>query len=708
MRLPFYIFTALLTISLFLPAEAYCQMKYPTTRRVDHVDDYHGTKVADPYRWLEQDVRESEDVAAWVQAQNKVTFAYLESIPERAGIEDRLTKLWDYERYSAPYKKGGRYFFRKNDGLQDQAVLYVSDQLDGEPRVLVDPNSWSEDGTVALSNYAVSDNGQLMAYSVSEAGSDWKTIRLLEVETGKEREDTLQWIRWGSISWTKDNLGFYYGRYPEPDPDEKFQAVAQDMSVYYHRVGTKQESDTLVFNNPNEPDWGYSTSVTDDGKYLVLMISKSTDDQNQVHYCRVGEHDFSPLIADFDNQFWFVGNRGDTFFFLTDLEAPTKRVVSMPIDRPGRDDLTEVIPAAAETLEGVSLLADTQLIGAYLKDATTRVRAFDLNGKLIRDVQLPGLGTAGGFYGDQSDRETFYAFSSYVAPPSIYRYDVVSGRSELFRQAETAFDANDYELNQVFFHSKDGTRVPMFVAHRKGISRDGNRPTLLYGYGGFNIPLSPSFSITFASWMEMGGVLAVANLRGGGEYGESWHQAGKLEKKQNVFDDFIAAAEFLVEQNYTRSERLAIMGGSNGGLLVGAVLNQRPDLFGAALPAVGVMDMLRFHEFTAGRFWMDEYGSSSDPEQFQTLIQYSPYHNLKEGTHYPAVLVTTADTDDRVVPMHSFKYAAALQRAQHGSAPTLIRIETRAGHGAGTPTSKQIEQVADKWAFLVNELGIER
>ena len=699
---------AFLPLTLTCPVVVTAQMKYPDTRRLDHVDTYHGTEVPDPYRWLEQDVRESEEVAQWVEAQNKVTFGYLDTIPQRRAIQDRLTELWNYERYSAPHQKAGRYFFRKNDGLQNQAVLYVADQLRGDARVLLDPNTWSQDGTVALSSYAVSDNGQLMAYSVSEAGSDWKTIKLLEVDTGKLREDQIRWIRWGSVSWTKDNQGFFYGRYPAPEAGEKFQAVAQDMQVYYHRLGTTQAADKLVFESPDNPDWGYTTNVTHDGQYLVLSISKSTDDQNQVHYRRVdSDGDFTPLIDDFDNQFWFIGSHGDIFYFLTDLDAPTKRLVAMSIDHPGRDRLTEIIPASEDTLEDVTLLADKQFVAGYLRDATTRVRAFDIQGRPIREVSLPGIGTASGFAGQQSDTETFYVFSSFTTPPSIYRYDVPSGESELFRRADTQFDAEAYTVDQFFFKSKDGTRIPMFVTHAKGLKKDGSNPTLLYGYGGFNISITPSFSTTFASWMELGGVVAVANLRGGGEYGEAWHKAGKLKKKQNVFDDFIAAAEYLIEQQYTQTNRLAIMGGSNGGLLVGAVVNQRPDLFGAALPAVGVMDMLRFHLFTAGRFWMDEYGSSDDAEQFKTLIRYSPYHNLRPGTNYPATMVTTADTDDRVVPMHSFKYAAALQRAQAGDAPTLIRIETRAGHGAGTPTAKQIEQVADKWAFLVRELGME-
>ena len=686
-------------------------MTYPKTERVAQEDDYQGTTVADPYRWLEDDVRQSARVAAWVEAENQVTEAYLKAIPEREEIRRRVTELWNYERYSAPEQRAGKYVFQKNDGLQNQSVLYVSNKFDSGERVLIDPNQWSEDGTVALSSYSVSDDGKLMAYTVSEAGSDWKKLHVLQVDSGEMLPDELRWIRWGPVAWTRDNKAFYYSRYPEPAEGEQYQAVAQNMMIYFHRLGTSQGDDRLIYKRPDQPDWTFGVDLSEDGNYLFLAITKSTDDQNQLWYTPVVNSlpagEFLPLFADFENQFSVIGTVDDKVYLLTDYQAPTKRVVAVKVTEPGRDKLTEIIPAVPETLEAVSLLGDNQLIANYLKDVATQVRVFDVNGKHVRDVALPGIGSASGFGGKQADTETFYAFSSFTTPPSIYRYDVRSGESRLIRQAQTKFEVDRYTVTQVFYNSKDGTRIPMFLAHAKELPLDGNQPTLLYGYGGFNISLMPAFSTTYASWLDLGGVVAVANLRGGGEYGEPWHVAGKLHKKQNVFDDFIAAAEWLIAQKYTRPECLAVMGGSNGGLLVGAVVNQRPELFGAALPAVGVMDMLRFHLFTAGRFWRDEYGSSENSGDFANLIRFSPYHNIRSGVTYPAVLVTTADTDDRVVPMHSFKYIAALQHADTGPRVKLVRIETRAGHGAGTPTTKMIDLVTDKWAFLVKELGMK-
>lgn len=680
----------------------------PPTRQEPQQDEYHGVVVADPYRWLETDVRESAEVRAWVELQNAYTQQFLQSIPERERIEQRLTKLWNYPKYSAPRQVAGKYFFQRNDGLQNQFVLYMADELDGSPRVILDPNTWSEDGTVALSSAQPDEQARRLAYTISEAGSDWKTLRVLDLETGDELPDQLQWLRWGGVTWNETGDGFYYTRYPEPETGEQYQALALNQMVYFHRLGTPQEEDPLIYRRPDHPEWTFQLERTEDDQYLVLHITKSTDDQNQVFYREVRPENapWQELIGDFDNQFWFVGSRERTFYFLTDLDAPTKRIVAMDLDRPGRSALQEVIPAAPETLLSVNVL-NQQLVASYLKDATTRVQIFSWEGQPVRDVQFPGLGTASGFLGKPEDTETFYTFSNYVTPSTIYRYDVVTGESQKWRESEVAFDADQFEVRQVFYESRDGTRIPMFLAHRKNVSLDGNQPTLLYGYGGFNIPITPSFSVAYVAWMEMGGVLAVANLRGGGEYGEAWHQAGKTVNKQNVFDDFLAAAEWLIDQQYTCPERLAIQGGSNGGLLVGAALTQRPELFGACLPAVGVMDMLRYHRFTAGRFWVDEYGTVDDPEQFRALLAYSPYHNIKAGVAYPATLVTTADTDDRVVPMHSFKFAAALQQAQGGPAPILIRIETRAGHGAGTPTTKRIENISDQWAFLVKVLKMD-
>ena len=680
----------------------------PQTRTVDQIDVYFGEKVADPYRWLEQDVRESDEVAAWVKQQNDYTRGHLDKIPQRADIEARLTKLWNYPKYSVPSKRGGHFFYRANSGLQNQSVLYVANSYSDKGRVLLDPNQWSEDGTVALSATSVSEDGKLIAYTISEAGSDWKKLRILEIENDKHLDETLEWLRWTSVAWLKDSSGFYYSRFPEPEEGEKFQGSAVDQKIYFHKLDTPQSEDKLVYERPDHPDWGFGLELTEDGKYLVLSISKSTDDQNQVFYRLAADEggEWVELIGDFENQFWFVTNRGDDFYFLTDLDAPTKRVVAMPLSQPGRGALREIIPAAKETLDGLSVV-NHQLVASYLKDASTMVKIFSLDGSRIRDVDFPGIGTASGFGGRPDHNETFYSFSSFATPPSTYRYDMETGESELLRRSEVEFNSDAHEVKQIFYHSKDGTKVPMFLAHRKGLKLDGNNPTLLYAYGGFNIPITPSFSISYAAWMEMGGVVAIANLRGGGEYGEEWHRAGKKEKKQNVFDDFIAAAEWLIDNNYTQRKKLAIKGGSNGGLLVGAVMTQRPELFGACLPAVGVMDMLRFQNFTAGRYWVDEYGSSDNEEEFKTLIKYSPYHNIKPGTKYPATMVTTADTDDRVVPMHSFKFAARMQACQAGDNPILIRIESKAGHGAGTPTSKLIESVADQWSFLAWQLGID-
>ena len=682
-------------------------MEYPSTARIYHTDDYHGKSVSDPYRWLENDVRESDEVRAWVTSQNAMTGEYLSKIPERQGIEERLTKLWNYEKYGTPFKEGGQYFYSKNDGLQNQSVLYKMRSLDDEPQVLINPNAWSDDGTVALAGIAITEDGKYCAYGVAEAGSDWRTWRVMEVDTGNVLDDEIKWVKFSSATWDKAGEGFFYGRYQEPEEGAEFQSLNLNQKVYYHRVGTPQSEDTLVYERPDHPEWGFGNSVTEDGKYLVMTVWKGTDDKYMIIYKDLTDPDAQPieLISNFEYGYDLIGNDQEVLYFQTDNRAPKGRVIAIDTRQPNPGNWKQVIGEANETLDGVSLVGG-KFVANYLKDAKTQVKIFAKDGRLEREVQLPGIGTANGFGGKSDDSETFYSFTSFATPPSIYRYDVQSGESTLIRQAQVDFDPEDYEVQQVFYTSKDGVRVPMFVAHKKGLERNGQNPTLLYAYGGFNISLTPSFSISRLAWMEMGGIFAMPNLRGGGEYGEDWHQAGKTFKKQNVFDDFIAAANYLIDKKYTSSDRLAIQGGSNGGLLVGACMTQRPDLYGACLPAVGVMDMLRFHKFTAGRFWVDEYGSSDDPEMFPVLLRYSPYHNVKYGTAYPATMVTTADTDDRVVPGHSFKFAAALQRAQTGSNPVLIRIETRAGHGAGKPTSKMIEEVADQWAFLVKNLGM--
>ena len=685
------------------------KFEYPAARTVDTTDDYHGTQVADPYRWLEDDVRNSDDVRQWVTEQNELTQNYLQTLPSRKLITDRLTQLWDYEKYGAPFRRRDRYFFFKNDGLQNQSVLYQQEALDAPAKVLIDPNEWASDGTVALGSLSFSPDGQLLAYSVQEAGSDWQTWKLMEVASGKQRADEIQWVKFGSVSWTADNLGFYYSAYDPPSSDEQFQELNLGQKVYYHRLGDAQSDDTLVHQNAEQSEWGFAPEATEDGKYLILTVWQGTDDRYRVLFKSLDQPDqpFTVLVEKMEYEYSFLGNNGSQFFFKSDLDAPRKRIIAIDVAQDDRSAWTEIVPQSEQAMESAEIVGDS-LIVEYLQDAKTQVKLFDLQGKFIREVDFPGIGSARGFGGKRDHDETFYSFSSFNRPPVTYRYDLATGESTQLQAANVAFNADDYEVKQLFYSSKDGTKVPMFVAHKKGLKLDGNNPTLLYGYGGFSISLTPGFSVSRLQWMEMGGVFVMANLRGGGEYGKAWHKAGTKTNKQNVFDDFIGAAEYLIDQKYTSPQKLAIQGGSNGGLLVGACMAQRPDLFGACLPAVGVMDMLRFHKFTAGRFWVDDFGNAEEnAEEFEAIYKYSPYHNLKKGTEYPATMVTTADTDDRVVPGHSFKFAARLQAAQSGTNPTLIRIETKAGHGAGKPTAKIIEEVADLWAFLVKNLDFE-
>ena len=681
------------------------QLKYPKTRKVDQVDEYHGVKVADPYRWLEEDARQSDEVAQWVKAQNKVAFGYIETLPYRQEIDDRLTKLWDYEKYSAPFRRGDRYYFSKNDGLQNQFVLYSMDSLGAEPKELIDPNKWSDDGTVALGGLAFSDDSKYVAYGVQDSGSDWRTWRVMEIESGKVLDDELKWIKFGGATWDKDSKGVYYNRYDEPSKEAEFTSLNLNQKVYYHKLGTPQSEDKLIHADPGNPEWGFGIDVSEDGLWMILTVWKGTDSRNRVLYKDLSKPDSKmiTLIDDFENEYSFLGNEGSKFFFKSDLNAPKKCILT--IDIKDAEKRNVIIAEAEEAMQSASMVGDN-IILQYLKDAKTQVKLHDLAGKFAQEVSFPGIGSANGFGGRRSHEETFYSFSSFNRPPSTYRYDLKTGESKLLRAAKVDFNPEDYEVKQVFYNSKDGTRVPMFIAHKKGLELNGTNPTLLYAYGGFNISLTPGFSIQRLQWMEMGGVFAMPNLRGGGEYGKDWHKAGTKTKKQNVFDDFIAAAEYLISNKYTSNNNLAIQGGSNGGLLVGACMTQRPDLYGACLPAVGVMDMLRFQNWTAGRFWVDDYGSSENAEQFAALYKYSPCHNVTDGTAYPPTMVTTADTDDRVVPGHSFKFAARLQEAQAGKNPTIIRIETSAGHGAGKPTSKLIEEVADQWAFLAKHLGM--
>ena len=680
---------------------------YPETKKIEQVDDYSGVKVPDPYRWLEDD--NSDETKAWVQAQNKITFDYLGKIPERESIKRRLTELWNFERYGAPFKRGSRYFLTKNDGLQNQSVLYTMDTPDAPPRVLLDPNQLSADGTTALASYDVTEDGNLLAYAISRSGSDWREWHVRHVATGLDLPDLVKWSRFSGASWTKDGRGFFYSRFDEPTKTNEFKGALYFQKVFFHRLGTPQEKDRLIYERKDQKEWGFYGSITDDGNYLIIHVSKGTDSRNRVFYQNLqGTNSVTvELLNDFDAQYDFIDNDGPIFWFKTDLHAPRGRVIAIDVTKPGRGNWKELIPQSVDKLSGVNVVGN-QFIVSYLHDAHSRVTFHGLDGKFLHELDLPGIGSAGGFTGRRNDTETFYSFSSFTAPPTVYRYDCATQKSTIFKQPKVAADVNQFETQQIFYKSKDGTRIPIFIIHKRGVKWDGQNPTVLYGYGGFDISLTPNYSPKILAWLELGGVYAIPNLRGGGEYGQEWHQAGMKLKKQNVFDDFIAAAEWLVANKYTSREKLAISGGSNGGLLVGACMTQRPDLFAATLPAVGVMDMLRFNKFTAGWAWTSDYGSPENAEEFKALHAYSPYHNIKPGTKYPATLITTADHDDRVVPAHSFKFTAALQAANAGSNPMLIRIETKAGHGGGKPTSKLIEEAADQWAFLIKELKVKR
>lgn len=682
------------------------QRVYPPGPRADVVEDYHGTKVADPFRPLEDP--DAKETRAWVEAENKITFDFLKAIPAREVLKQRLTKLWDFEKFSAPFKEGKQYFYSRNSGLQNQSVLYTTSLLEGTPHVLLDPNTLSANGTVAISSLAVSDDGKLLAYALADAGSDWITWKVRDVETGRDRDDVIKWSKFSTASWTKDGEGFFYGRYPEPKEGEDLRASNYFQKLYYHRLGTPQADDALVYERPDEKEWKFGSAVTDDGRYLVIEVSKSTDDRNRLLYKELFARDSQivELIANFDAGYELIDNDGPVLYLKTNKDAPRGRVIAIDTRHPEEANWREIIPQTEETLRAVYLIGNRFFVN-YLKDAHSQLKVFDIDGKFQREVKLPGLGSITEFGARRRAKEFFYGFASFTSPATIYRYDISKGESSVFRAPKVGFHPDDYTTEQVFYASKDGTKIPMFISYKKGLKKTGRTPTYLFGYGGFNIPLVPAFSVSNLVWMEMGNVFAVPNLRGGGEYGEVWHKAGTKEQKQNVFDDFIAAAEWLIANGYTQTPKLAIGGGSNGGLLVGACLTQRPDLYGAALPAVGVLDMLRFHKFTIGHAWVDDYGSSDDPREFAALYKYSPLHAIRPGTCYPPTMITTADHDDRVVPAHSFKFAATLQAAQSCDKPVLIRIETQAGHGAGKPTAKIIEEVADRWAFLVQVLGVD-
>jgi prolyl oligopeptidase len=681
-------------------------LAYPPTPREDTVETMFGIDVADPYRWLENDVRHDIAVRAWVDAQNATTSAYLETLPGRAAIAERLTALWNFERIGIPEPRGGRYFYQRNDGLQNQAVLHVRDRLDGPGRVLIDPNGWSEDGATALAEWTPSIDGKRIAYAVQDGGSDWRTIRVLDVASGEPLEDAVAWVKFSAIAWARNGNGFFYSRFPEPEAEGEHQSLNLNHAVYFHQVGTPQASDNLVFATRDRPRLNHVAEVTQDGRWLVVYSSEGTDARVEVTLLDLESATARPrtLIRKLEHNWQLAGSRGTTFYFLTNMDALRQRIVAIDVSTASRIE-REIVAEDAATLESVSLVGD-RLIASYLVDARSEVRLFTLEGRPAGTVALPGIGSAGGFAGEGGDPETFFAFTSFATPTRIFRFDSATGDVTPFAEPQVAFDPADYLVREEFFASNDGTRVPMYVVHRRDLDLTTGAPTILYGYGGFNISLTPAFSVANLAWMEMGGVCAQASIRGGGEYGKAWHDAGRLANKQNSFDDFIAAAEHLIAREITTPAKLAIRGGSNGGMLVGAVTNQRPDLFGCALPAVGVMDMLRFNLFTAGRYWVDDYGDPAVEADFRTLLAYSPIHNVDGGAEYPAILITTADTDDRVVPGHSFKYAAVLQAAEIGDRPHLIRIETRAGHGAGKPTAKLIEEYADLWAFAARWTGM--
>jgi prolyl oligopeptidase len=682
------------------------RLNYPAAPTSNQVDDYHGTKVADPYRPLEDP--DSAPTRAWIEAENKLTFGYLEQIPARDKIRARIKELLSYERYAVPEKKGTRYFYTHNSGLQNQGVLYWLSALDAAPKLLLDPNTLSADGTIAVNSFSVSENGELLAYSLSTSGSDWVEWHVREVATGKDLPDIIKWSKFSGASFTKDSKGFFYSRYDEPKEKSKLRDSNYYQKLYYHKLDTPQSADALIYKRDDHKEWGFGGGVTDDGHYLIIQISEGTDPKNRVYFKDLTKpgSDVVPLLDEKDAVYNFIDNDGPVFWFVTNLNAPLSRIIAIDTRHPTREHWKTIIPESGDALQGASML-DDKFVVSYLKDAHSEVKIFDVNGRHLRTMESPGLGTMEGFGGKRSDKETFYAYTSFSTPVTVYHYDLASGQSTVFRKPAVKFNPEDYETKQVFYRSKDGTRVPMFITAKKGLKLDGANPTLLYGYGGFDVSITPTFSVGNLVWMEMGGVYVVANLRGGGEYGEPWHLAGTKLQKQNVFDDFIAAAEWLIANKYTETSKLAIRGGSNGGLLVGACLTQRPDLFGAALPNVGVLDMLRFHKFTIGWAWASDYGTSDDAEEFKAIYKYSPLHNLKPGTKYPPTMIETADHDDRVVPAHSFKFAAALQASQAGDAPVLIRVETKAGHGAGKPISKTIDEISDEWSFLVKSLGMK-
>ena len=685
-------------------SSAFAQIKYPETKKVDQVDDYFGTKVSDPYRWLEDD--KSAETAAWVAAENKITQDYLSKIPFREQVRKRLEEMWNYPKYSSPFKEGEYYYYYKNDGLQNQSILYRQPGLNGTPEIFIDPNKMSKDGTAAVSTPSFTKNKKYAAYMIAQAGSDWQEAYVMDVATKKVLDDKIQWIKFSGLSWKGDD-GFYYSRYPEADETKKMTNQNQNQKLYYHKLGTPQSEDVLIYEDKEHPLRSVGGGLTEDERFLLIHQSEGTSgSQIWVKDMKNPNSSFILLIKGFDTNAGVIDNDGDRLLVRTNADAPNYKVVSIDPKNPSKENWQTIILTRTNFLQSVGT-AGGKLFLTYLEDASSRVYQTNYKGVLEREIKLPGIGTAGGFDGNREDNELFYTYSSFNYPPAIFHYTISNGQTELFRKAEAKINADNYQTVQSFFTSKDGAKVPMFITYKKGLKLNGNNPTLIYGYGGFNIPSTPGFSISNAFFLEQGGVYVLVNLRGGNEYGEAWHKAGMLQNKQNVFNDFIGAAEFLIKTKYTNPQKLAMRGGSNGGLLVGAVMTQRPDLFRVAIPQVGVMDMLRYHTFTIGHAWATEYGRSDKEEDFKNLIKYSPLHNLRKGVKYPATLVTTADHDDRVVPAHSFKFAATLQEDNAGANPTLIRIETKAGHGGGKPTSKQIDEASDIWSFVMYNLGMD-
>jgi prolyl oligopeptidase len=691
---------------MMISSKVYPQIKYPDTKKIDQADDYFGTRVADPYRWLEDD--NCTETKRWVEEENKVTDQYLSTIPFRDKVKNRLEQMWNYPKYSSPFKEGDWYYFYKNDGLQNQSILYRQKGLTGTPEIFIDPNTMSKDGTAAIGTPSFSKGKKYAVYLEAQAGSDWQIAHIMNVADKSQLNEEVNYIKFSGTSWKGDD-GFYYSRYPIPDEKNKLTTQNQFHKVYYHKIGTPQAEDVLIYEDKDHPLRTVGAGLSEDGHFLILSKSEGTsgaelwakDMKNTSP-----DNDFKLIIKGFDTEAGFIDNDGDYLLVSTNADAPNYKVVLIDPKNPAKENWKTIIPERKELLESVGT-AGHKLFLTYLQDASSRVYQTNYKGNLERQINLPGIGSAGGFNGYVDDKELFYTYTSFDYPTAIFRYNIATGQTDLFRKSEAKINADNYQTVQSFFTSKDGTKVPMFITYKKGIKLNGNNPVLLYGYGGFNIPMTPGFSISNAFFLEQGGVSVIVNLRGGNEYGEAWHKAGMLQNKQHVFDDFIGAAQFLIDKKYTNPQKLAIRGGSNGGLLVGAAMTQRPDLFKVAIPQVGVMDMLRYHKFTIGWAWATEYGKSDKKEDFENLYKYSPLQNLKPGVKYPATLVTTADHDDRVVPAHSFKFAATLQADNDGTNPTLIRIETKAGHGAGKPTSKQIDEAADIWSFVMYNLGID-